>query len=157
MARILDDDRVVHVRGSPASGKTTLAYLLSRYYHQRNVLSVIISDWPRDYCHSYTDVLVRCANDAGYRSATTSNLRDSYIVFILDEAQMTYHDSGLWSGLIKTQNNRQFRPRVCVFSSYGGSPPGGADDFSLGSPLGYLGVQKRVSITGSRAGNFGTA
>lgn len=92
LARILDEERVVQVRGTPASGKTTLAYLLDRYYHQRNVPSVIIPNWPQDNCHGYANFLVRNANDAGYSSVTTRNLLDCDIVFILDEAQMSYHD-----------------------------------------------------------------
>ncbi|KAB8229541.1 uncharacterized protein BDW43DRAFT_303111 [Aspergillus alliaceus] len=146
LARILDEERVVQVRGTPASGKTTLAYLLDRYYHQRNVPSVIIPNWPQDNCHGYANFLVRNANDVGYSFVTTRNLLNCDIVFILDEAQMSYHDSGLWLGFIKTQNDRHFGPRVCIFSSYG-SPTGGGDDYNPGSPLGYLGVQKRVSIT----------
>ena len=44
------------------------------------------------------------------------------------------------------QNERFWGPRVCVLSSYG-SPTGGLDSFGPGSPLGYLGVPKRVLIT----------
>ncbi|KKA16201.1 hypothetical protein T310_10216 [Rasamsonia emersonii CBS 393.64] len=149
LARILDDERVAHVRGTPASGKTTLAYLLHEHYRQQNIPSVIISDWPQGNDHVHTDVLIRRAQDAGYTFVTADTLRNADIVYIIDEGQMSYHDSGLWLGFIKSQNNRRFGPRVCVFTSYG-SPTGGPNDYSAGSPLAYLGVQQRVSITVSK-------
>lgn len=56
-----------------------------------------------------------------------ATLRDSDIVFILNEGQIPDHGSGLWLGSIQMQNDRQFGPRVCVVSSYG-SPTGGPVD-----------------------------
>ena len=48
LARILDCERVVHVRGTPASGKSTLADLLNKRYLRQNIPSVLISEWPKD-------------------------------------------------------------------------------------------------------------
>lgn len=119
LARILDDERVAHVRGTPASGKTTLAYLLHEHYRQQNVPSVILSAWPQGDAHVHTDILVRRAQDAGHTFVTLDTLRNTNVVYIIDQGQMSYQDSGLWLGFIKSRNNRQVGPRVCVFTSYG--------------------------------------
>lgn len=149
LARILDEERVAHVRGTPASGKTTLAYLLYDHYRQQNTPVIMFADWSQCHDHVYSDILVRRAQDAGYEFVTSDTLRDADIVFILDEGQMSYHDSGLWFGLIKSQSGRRFGPRICIFTSYG-SPTGGPADYAVGSPLAYLGVQQRISITPSK-------
>jgi len=59
---------------------------------------------------------------------------------------MSYGDSDLWLGFIKTKTGRKYGPRVCIFSTYG-SVTGGAEQFEIGSPLRFLGVQRRVSVT----------
>src|SRR2546430_2378711 len=45
LATILDEKRVVHVRGTPSSGKTTLALLLWEYYHKRRECVVLLNGW----------------------------------------------------------------------------------------------------------------
>src|SRR3954447_10930048 len=45
LATILDEKRVVHVRGTPSSGKTTLAYLLWEYYDKRRECVVLLTGW----------------------------------------------------------------------------------------------------------------
>lgn len=142
---MLEESRVVHIRGTPASGKTTLAHLLKEYYQQQEVPSVVISTWSQcDDC-KYTKLLVEQANEEGYTFVTRQNLRDCDIVFILDEAQVTYDDPGLWVGLIKTQIGALAGPRICLLSSYG-SPSEGTSGFPE-TPLGFLDATKRVSIT----------
>lgn len=147
---MLEDERVVHVRGTPASGKSTLAHLLYLHYQKQNTASVIIRSWPNGDGVYADDRLIRYAQSAGYSFITSTNLYDADIVWIIDEAQMSYDDDALWLGFIKFQHGRSsWGPRICVFSSYG-SPTGGPQDFSVGSPLAYLGVQQRISITPSR-------
>ncbi|KAN0075628.1 hypothetical protein V8E54_006898 [Elaphomyces granulatus] len=72
LARILDKERVVHVRGTPCSGKSTLADLLKIHYLRQNTPSVMISEWPKndDPDHPpphYRKLLVDSANAAGLR------------------------------------------------------------------------------------------
>ena len=45
LAALLDEKRVVHVRGTPSSGKTTLAILLWEYYHKRRERVVFFDGW----------------------------------------------------------------------------------------------------------------
>ncbi|KAF8246934.1 hypothetical protein K440DRAFT_601858 [Wilcoxina mikolae CBS 423.85] len=151
LAEMLDQSNVVHVRGTPASGKTTLAQLLHSYYLERDIPAVFIPCWPVPGSipaspSSYLNILVQECHIAGYTDINQSTLRDTDIVLILDEGQMSYGDQGLWLGFVKTQNGRRSGPRICVFTSYG-SPSGGPSDFTQGSPLSFLGVEQRVSIT----------
>ncbi|PKY00574.1 hypothetical protein P168DRAFT_293437 [Aspergillus campestris IBT 28561] len=132
LATILDEEQVVHVRGTPASGKSTLAKLLHSHNRQNHIPSVLIH-----------------ARDAGLTSVTPDTIRDTDVTFLIDEAQMSYEDYGLWLDFIKTQNGRRYGPRICLFTSYG-SPSEGPDNYPTGSPLTYLGVQQRISITPSK-------
>jgi hypothetical protein len=89
LAHMLDQERVVHVRGTPTSGKSVLADLLRRHYLRHNVPAVMISVWPKDDPDNppppYTKVLVDSANAAGF-ALTTQNLSSFDLVFIFDEA-----------------------------------------------------------------------
>lgn len=95
LARILDKQRVVQVRGTPTSGKSTLAKLLNQHYCRENVPSVYIPTWPKTGFNFYADVLVNRANRVGHSFVSLSNLEDANIVFIFGEAQMSYHDQDL--------------------------------------------------------------
>lgn len=148
LAAILDDERIVLVRGTPASGKSTLAYLLYEYYNKKNVATVLISSWPKSSEAKGFEFLLQQAHVWGYSDVTRGNIIDKNIVWILDEAQMSYEDAELWLGFIKFQHGRLSGPRICAFSSYG-SPSAGPQEFGLGSPLVQLGIQQRVSITRS--------
>lgn len=148
LASILDQERVVNIRGTPASGKTVLARLLFNHYYDRQVPVIYISAWPQKQTDSYKSILVREARDAGYEFVTYATLADANIVIILDEAQMSYGDEGLWLGLIKSQSGRHEGPRIALFTSYG-SPTTGPEVILPGSPLASLGPQQRVSITPS--------
>lgn len=114
------------------------------YYRSKNVPVVMIEAWPKEYY--YVEFLVSRARAQGCKDITVQNLRVSNIVLILDEAQMSYDNYELWLGFIKTQIGRDFGPRICYFSSYGSSA-GAASSPSAGSPLGFLGLEKRISIT----------
>ncbi|KAE8149221.1 hypothetical protein BDV25DRAFT_156705 [Aspergillus avenaceus] len=145
LARILDEETVVHVRGTPASGKTTLARLLHEYYRQQQRPSVIIYRWPHGVDHSCTNFLVRKAGDAGYPFITADTLQTDDIVFIIDESQASFGDVDLWLGFVKTQSGRGFGPRVCLFTAYG-SPREGPN-YGIGTTPVYFGIQQRVSIS----------
>ena len=136
------------MRGTPASGKSILARLLFLYYRAQDVPAILIKSWPRSGHGAYAPVVVQEAKDAGYSFITHDNLDDANIVILLDEAQMTYSNDSLWLGLIKMQSNAQSGPRIALFSSYG-SPSGGPTETTAGSPLAFLDIRKRVSITPS--------
>jgi hypothetical protein len=47
LAKLLDSKKVVHVRGTPAYGKPTLAFLLKRNYRQKDIRVVYMPIWPK--------------------------------------------------------------------------------------------------------------
>jgi hypothetical protein len=66
-------------------------------------------------------------------------------IFLIDEAQQSYHDKDFWLGIIKTQSGRPSGIRIAIISSFG-SPTGGPNDYSKGSAPVHFGVEQRVSI-----------
>lgn len=146
LARRVDLYHVVQVRGTPASGKTTLATLLTDYYRHQGVPVTMIEAWPETEEYNYLEFLVKHVHVEGHKDVTVQNLQKADMVLIFDEAQMSYDNLELWLGFIKTQIGRKYGPRICYFSSYGSST-GAASCPSAGSPLGFLGLEKRISIT----------
>lgn len=144
LAQLIDAYRVIHVRGTPSSGKTTLALLLLDHYKYRGEPVVLIDGW-----HNVSDPtthLVERSILSGYDGVTSSNLRTVDIVFLFDEAQQSYQDSRLWLGIIKAQSLRPSGPKICLFSSYG-SPATGPTQYPHGSTPIHFGAEQRVSIS----------
>lgn len=144
LAQLLEAYRVIHVRGTPSSGKTTLARLLLNHYIYRSKPVVLIDGW-----HNVPDPtthLVERSILSGYVGVTPINLLTLDIVFLIDEAQQSYQDSRLWLGIIKTQSLRPSGPKICIFSSYG-SPATGPTQYPHGSTPIHFGVEQRVSIS----------
>lgn len=130
LAQLLEACRVIHVRGTPSSGKTTISLLLLEYYQDRDEPAVLIEGW-----HNISDPtthLVEQSILSGYNGVTTRNLRTLDIVFLIDEAQQFYQDSKLRLGIIKTQSFRRSGPKICLFSSYR-SPTTGPTKYPHGS------------------------
>lgn len=147
LARLVDEHLVVHVRGTPSSGKTTLAYLLFKYYHDQGIPVVILNLWPRGKW--FEDKLVEAAHEAGHRSVRKENLAFANIVFILDEAQKSYGDLRFWNNFIKMQSGGIGGPRIVLFTSYG-SPTQGSDSWEgAATPVRFVAAQ-RVSILPSK-------
>jgi hypothetical protein len=147
LAKILDEKRVAHVRGTPSSGKTTLAILLWRYYHKQRVPVVFLNGW-----HNVSDPTTHLVNKCrahGYSGVEPHTLTDANVVFIFDEAQQSYNDPDLWLGIIKTQSGNDTGLKICLFSSYG-SPDTGPTQYPLGSTPIQFGPSQRISITASR-------
>ena len=67
---MIEESMVVYVRGTPASGKTTLAHLLHKYYLGRGIPSVAIPVWPKPSepgdPNSYLSTLVAACHGEGY-------------------------------------------------------------------------------------------
>jgi hypothetical protein len=133
----LDERRVVHVRGTPSSGKSTIAHLLFDYYDRRGEPVVFLNGW-HNASDSTAYLISRC-EAYGYSGIRRHTLLKTNIVFIFDEAQESYDNSSLWLGIIKTQSGNSAGPKICMFSSYG----------SLGSTPIHFGAKQRISITPS--------
>lgn len=151
LAQLLENLRVVHVRGTPASGKTFLATLLHNYHIQKQVKSVYIPHWPQRHGGEPTGLpfLVKKAQEAGFNYVTTNNILYLNIAYIIDEAQTSYEDDELWLCPIKLVNRTAHTtgPCFCLFIAYG-SPSVGPDAFPpFGSPYSIVADEQRVSIT----------
>ena len=146
LAKILNEERVVHVRGTPSSGKTTLAHLLRSYYKKRREPVVYLNGW-HDVSNPTTYLISKC-EALGYSGIEDHTLLYTNVVFIFDEAQQSYNDLDLWLGIIKTQSGGRGGPKICLFSSYG-SPATGPTKYPLGSTPIHFGAQQRISIVPS--------
>ncbi|KAJ5888991.1 hypothetical protein N7495_009032 [Penicillium taxi] len=139
LSRILDKGQVLNVRGTPASGKTTLAGLLYDHYVEHK-----IPPTPDQRSGSYAEVISEKANRAGYDIAPQT-LHRANIVVIIDNAQDSFSDHGLWLGLIKSQTMAHWGPRIALFSAYG-SPTGGPESEYPYSPQGVIGSAQTISL-----------
>ncbi|KAH8116338.1 hypothetical protein DFH11DRAFT_1505944, partial [Phellopilus nigrolimitatus] len=98
------------VRGTPASGKTSLANLLCKYIEEiedKPKLSYI-STWSEKDLQKYGDYFGWLAKH-GWTPQST---------LIVDEAQDTYWDTKFWNDFLKGIDKRS-RYRVILFASYG--------------------------------------
>jgi len=95
------------VRGTPASGKSTLAKLLYKHILNKGVTPILISRWRnRGETSEWYDFLW--------------DAKDPQV--ILDEAQLTYWDTTFWNNFLKMIKPKSIH-RVILFASYG-SPSG---------------------------------
>ncbi|KAI9044451.1 ATP-binding protein [Aspergillus affinis] len=143
LAALLDKNRVVHVRGPPSSGKTTLAHLLELYYTEKGQSVKVITGWNQG-----ADRVTQQHQDQQEETNRfyIENRLHTKTVFIIDEAQESFADHSLWLGPIKGQSGASGGARICIFSSYG-SPTGGLPGYPDAQASLYLEPSQRVSIT----------
>jgi hypothetical protein len=106
---------------------------------------VLIDTWPaKDLNKIYYTVVAEHAEAKGY-SVPKVDISDADMLVVLDEAQMSYYDSGLWLARSYKDTERE-EPglRICLFFCYGSiiSEP----EFGAGSPLAHISIQQRVSV-----------
>ena len=103
---LLDHEKMVQLRGTPASGKSVLSKLLRDYYIERGEEVVLINGWDCNTTEKNTQSPYK------YMATLESNSRvsvDPYpitqrdIIFLIDEAQQSYHDKGFWLGIIRSK------------------------------------------------------
>ncbi|KAG8850727.1 hypothetical protein FRB91_008809 [Serendipita sp. 411] len=98
--------RFIQVRGTPASGKTTLAALLVNYIKKKEGIEPLyISCWSK-----YDTNWLYRLSALGWRKRVD--------ILVIDEAQTTYWDKLLWNDLFKRIRIGHHH-RVILFSSYG--------------------------------------
>lgn len=154
LARLLDEHAMIHVRGTPASGKSTMAKLLFRHYSrhdltQRQPTIVFVADW-KDWVENNMDTvgfLVRQCHQLGHKIQRAEFLNEANddLIFILDEAQVTYADSFFWYSVIKERLAATKGPRFCLFTSYG-SPSTGSPDYPKTTTPPILKREQRISL-----------
>ncbi|KAJ5899609.1 hypothetical protein N7495_004353 [Penicillium taxi] len=148
LAAILQESRVIHVRGTPASGKTTLAALLTEHCLESNIPVVTFCRPKFSPSEDYRTLIIQEARGLGYTHFDHAFVSDGEYVLIIDDGHTTFSDEQLWYCLVKKQSLSPTGPQICILTSYG-SPLFGLDDITLGSPPALLGAQQRVSITPS--------
>ncbi|KAN0124749.1 hypothetical protein V8E52_001301 [Russula decolorans] len=119
------------VRGTPASGKTTLAQLLAKHIRQQEpaVHVIPVYGWPLGEVNWQAHLLKH-----GWR-------QDKKTIFIFDEAQLSFEDFILWGEFFKELHNFD-TPFAIAFASYG-SP---TTRFTIrGRPM-FVGDLQRVAL-----------
>ena len=103
----------LQVRGTPASGKSTLVRLLGRHIRDQepDVCVIWIGGWKLD------DV-AKCGGWYSFLKTRKGWIPGENTVFIFDEAQVSYRDVELWNELFKGIHDYPDR-RAIVFASYG--------------------------------------
>ncbi|ODM15257.1 hypothetical protein SI65_09198 [Aspergillus cristatus] len=161
LAAILDDVNIVHVRGTPASGKTRLSELLRDYYLKEGRKVSLIKEWEKlDHKNPWGSLVklveewnkeLEGAPTTSFTTTSSQSEQDlswvltSNTVILVDEAQVTYNDTALWNTIIKErQSVCVYNFRLCLFCSYG-SPSTGPDE-TFFTPL-RLSPQQRISLT----------
>lgn len=125
LAATLDDVNIVHVRGTPASGKTCLSELLRDYYRKEGRRVFLITEWeklnPKNPWGSFVELVEKSNEGLEDASATSfittssqpeqnlSWIVTSDTVILVDEAQKTYNDSVLWNTIFKARQKS-----VCI-------------------------------------------
>lgn len=129
LAKMVDDEKIILVRGTPSSGKSTLSLLLRDHFRRNGRKVFLLGIWKQ------------CLDDfhgAGHWTRFAMALRLKYqsvyatedffardTVIILDEAQGTYRDTTFWNNVVKDiRGGLGYKVKLCLFSSYG-SPSAG--------------------------------
>jgi hypothetical protein len=149
LAAVVEEHGVAHLRGTPCSGKTTLAYLLEDYYIECGQPVVFIPCWhSASYSVNPTDYIINECKAQGHDEIGRHNLLTSNLVIILDEAQSSYHDLHLWIEIIKVANDPRIDLKFCLLSSYG-SPSVGSTEYPDTIIPAEFCAEQRISITTS--------
>ncbi|KZN86626.1 hypothetical protein EN45_051600 [Penicillium chrysogenum] len=127
MGRAPGQIQVPQQRGPTKPLETMVCWRCGQSGHIATAYQLVIynTSWPQKQTDSYESILIRevKVRDAGHEFVTYATLADANIVIILDEAQMSYGDDGLWLGLIKSQSatrlhhsvNHPILPKIALF------------------------------------------
>lgn len=120
-------ERLVHVKGSPASGKTTLRRLLEYHIFTTDPEYKIYSfgAWDREVIDAVGGCDGELQRVTGMDSAAMLN-SEIKIVLLFDEGQTSYWDKFLWNEFLKSLE-LGVGPCVIMFCSYGSADSMPAD------------------------------
>lgn len=101
------------VRGTPGTGKTSLAELLAYHITQQEPTTHVIwmQGWPQDYIKARGRWRDYFKIDKGW-------VENQQTVFVFDEAQLSYVDGDLWNNFFKSIHLYS-NCRAIAFTSYG--------------------------------------
>lgn len=112
----LQDQRFLLVSGTPGSGKSILAELLTAHIHEKEPKTQVIflTTWPEDPKRQLDH----------YREEVEKkgwHIHNPNCVLVIDEAQRSYSDRQLWVGQFKkiASETVPMKGRVVLFASYG--------------------------------------
>jgi hypothetical protein len=138
---------VVHIRGTPASGKSTLARLLGQYVMRtRPDLLVYRFSWPSTFPDGFWpgSQYHKLLNFITERPLDKNDWWRMQVLLIIDEAQGSYGYLSLWNDFIKGLSPTS-GPLVALFSSYGSPSNLPLGDARTPTPI-YFRPGQRVSI-----------
>ncbi|KAI9037477.1 uncharacterized protein KD926_000271 [Aspergillus affinis] len=150
---LIDSFPIIHVRGTPASGKTVLAMLLCDALKKRGRPVHLLDGWerplqsfatsPSDPWGAFRNMLLQEFPDV----AISYNLGKESVL-IVDEAQMSYGDMIFWNKIIKERmdDGLGFKIRICLFCTYG-SPRTAVERQEFGYTPRNFGQAQRVTLT----------
>jgi hypothetical protein len=146
--------RVIHIRGTPGSGKTFLARLL-RFYLWKTMpnLKIYSTSWPNEskfkenglhkgsYYHELLNVATSKPMDARFDWLELKNT-----LLIIDEAQRSYEYDSLWADFLRSQAGRGRKGGILVIllSSFG-SPSEAPVQVKGSAPMSFA-PEQRVSV-----------
>ena len=119
---------IIQVRGTPASGKTTVMHLVAN-----KLFGMYGHKLPIHVLYGWNERKVSGAGWIAYLRQVTGVRGDRWprhqAYLLLDEAQQSYWDDELWAALFKSIQRDVGAPFVILFSSYG-SPGRGYEGFN---------------------------
>lgn len=135
--------RILHIRGTPASGKTVLLQLLR--YHIKSIkpdwnVSVVV-DWPSTLDNDDSGTITHLERVLNLRRDDFLAAQDT--VLLLDEAQTTYKNRYFWNMFLKSIE-RISGVYVVLFSSYGSPKRQPVDLIGLTPPV--LTADQRIGL-----------
>lgn len=115
----LQKHRFIVVTGTPGSGKTVLANLLTDYIEdvEPDTSVIFLTSWPRE--SDWREHSIYARKQVTERGWDRNSLNS---VLIIDDAQDTYSDWQLWMEVFKRVAEEtfiRFRGRIILFASYG--------------------------------------
>lgn len=150
---MLEHHAIVHVRGTPSTGKTQLARLLQHRLEIDHRVVLMGLGWPHASGSRHpTEILADESHRMGFTDVTARDLlteENNDLVFIIDEAQTTYGESHLWFSVIKDRMGFSHGPSICLFSSYGSPSTGSPYDQASSHTLPVLRAEIQVSLVPS--------
>lgn len=140
--------KIIHARGTPSCGKTTLGQLLHAYVErERHDMTVFRIIWPSPFPEKYNLLpYYRLLNDMLEIKDGRSWEYIQNVLLIVDEAQLSYTYNSFWNDLIKNMpDSRNHNLFILLLSSYG-SPSAIAVHPQPGSSPVVLRSECRISI-----------
>jgi hypothetical protein len=120
---------VMHVRGTPSSGKSILAALLQEYVKEiQPDVNVIYMSWlPEETLQKRKVDIASPFNDVvnahvPINSQSNDWLRRQKTLVLIDEAQLSYPYFSLWNDFIKRQSNKGWGPAFLHMDRQGRHP-----------------------------------